>query len=83
MLVRARTRDVLLPILLYPITVPVIIAGVRGTAALLQAPPDEPMATMWIGDAGCVRRRVRHAGAVDVRAADDGVDSGHRMQDAM
>ena len=40
MLVRARSRDVLLPILLYPITVPVIIAGVRGTAALLQAEPD-------------------------------------------
>ncbi len=48
MLVRARTRDVLLPILLYPITVPVIIAGVRGTSALLAAPPDEPVATMWI-----------------------------------
>ena len=30
MLVRARTRDVMLPILLYPITIPVIIAGVRG-----------------------------------------------------
>ena len=28
MLVRARTRDVMLPILLYPITIPVIIAGV-------------------------------------------------------
>jgi heme exporter protein B len=48
MLVRARTRDVLLPILLYPITIPVIIAGVRGTAALLASPPDEPMATLWI-----------------------------------
>jgi ABC-type transport system involved in cytochrome c biogenesis permease component len=48
MLVRARTRDVLLPILLYPITIPVIIAGVRGTAALLESPPDEPMATLWI-----------------------------------
>lgn len=48
MLVRSRTRDVMLPILLYPITVPVIIAGVRGTSALLQATPDEPMATMWI-----------------------------------
>lgn len=48
MLVRSRTRDVMLPILLYPITVPVIIAGVRGTSALLQAPPDEPTATMWI-----------------------------------
>ena len=30
MLLRVRSRDVLLPILLYPITVPVIIAGVRG-----------------------------------------------------
>jgi heme exporter protein B len=49
MLVRARSRDVLLPILLYPITIPVIIAGVRGTAALLESPPDEPMALMWIG----------------------------------
>ena len=48
MLVRARTRDVMLPILLYPITVPVIIAGVRGTSALLQATPDEATATMWI-----------------------------------
>jgi heme exporter protein B len=49
MLVRSRTRDVMLPILLYPITIPVIIAGVRGTSALLQSPPDEPMATLWIG----------------------------------
>jgi heme exporter protein B len=48
MLVRTRTRDVLLPILLYPITVPVMIAGVRGTSALLASPPDESMATMWI-----------------------------------
>jgi heme exporter protein B len=49
MLVRARSRDVLLPILLYPITIPVIIAGVRGTAALLESPPNEPTAVMWIG----------------------------------
>jgi len=49
MLVRTRTRDVLLPILLYPVTIPVIIAGVRGTAALLQSPPEEPVATLWIG----------------------------------
>jgi heme exporter protein B len=48
MLVRARTRDVMLPILLYPITIPVIIAGVRGTSALLQSPPDEAMAMLWI-----------------------------------
>lgn len=48
MLVRARSRDVMLPILLYPITVPVMIAGVRGTAALFQATPDEPLARFWI-----------------------------------
>jgi heme exporter protein CcmB len=48
MLVRARSRDVLLPVLLYPITIPVIIAGVRGTAALAQATPDESMALFWL-----------------------------------
>jgi heme exporter protein B len=48
MLVRARSRDVLLPVLLYPITIPVIIAGVRGTAALLQAEADVPMARLWL-----------------------------------
>ena len=52
MLIRTRTRDVLLPILLYPITVPVIICGVRGTAALVSAPgapADEALAVMWLG----------------------------------
>ena len=48
MLVRARSRDTLLPVLLYPITIPVIIAGVRGTAALLQPEADQPMARMWL-----------------------------------
>jgi heme exporter protein CcmB len=48
MLVRVRSRDVLLPVLLYPITVPVIIAGVRGTAALLQPEADAPMARAWL-----------------------------------
>ena len=52
MLVRARTRDVLLPILLYPVTIPVIIAGVRGTAALLESPADLPIATLWIAMLG-------------------------------
>jgi heme exporter protein CcmB len=48
MLVRVRSRDVLLPVLLYPITVPVIIAGVRGTSALLQAEPDLAAARSWL-----------------------------------
>ena len=73
MLVRARSRDVLLPMLLYPITIPVIIAGVRGTAALLQPEADLPMARALAVDAGVLRRRLRHARAVDVRAGDDGV----------
>lgn len=48
MLVRARSRDVLLPVLLYPITIPVIIGGVRGTVALVGEPPDLTMAQFWI-----------------------------------
>ena len=47
MLVRARSRDVLLPVLLYPITVPVIIAGVRGTATLLQPELDAGIVRFW------------------------------------
>lgn len=48
MLVRTRSRDVLLPVLLYPITVPVIIAGVRGIAALFQPEPDVSVARAWL-----------------------------------
>lgn len=48
MLVRTRSRDVLLPVLLYPITVPVIIAGVRGIAALFQSEPDISVARAWL-----------------------------------
>jgi heme exporter protein CcmB len=48
MLARARSRDVLLPILLYPVTIPVMIAGVRGTGALLEATPQLEMARLWI-----------------------------------
>ncbi|OFW14883.1 MAG: hypothetical protein A3F70_03885 [Acidobacteria bacterium RIFCSPLOWO2_12_FULL_67_14] len=48
MLVRARSRDVLLPVLLYPITVPVIIAGVRATAALLQPEMDAAVIRFWL-----------------------------------
>jgi heme exporter protein B len=48
MLVRARSRDVLLPLVLLPIVVPVIIAGVRGTNALLLPEPDLAMARVWL-----------------------------------
>ena len=40
MLVRARSRDVLLPIVLYPLIVPVVIAGALGTQALFAAEPN-------------------------------------------
>jgi heme exporter protein B len=48
MLVRTRSRDVLLPVLLYPMTVPALIAGVRGTAALIQETPDWASARAWM-----------------------------------
>ena len=48
MLIRARTRDVLLPVLLYPIIVPVMIAAVRGTAVLLQPDFDAQVAAFWL-----------------------------------
>jgi heme exporter protein CcmB len=47
MLVRARSRDVLLPVLLYPITVPVIIAGVRATALLAQPELEIALVRFW------------------------------------
>ena len=48
MLIRARTRDVLLPVLLYPIIVPVMIAAVRGTTVLLQPEFDSQVAAFWL-----------------------------------
>ena len=48
MLSRAHSRDILLPMLLYPITVPVVIAGVEGTAAIFAAEPSLAMAEMWL-----------------------------------
>ena len=48
MLARTRNRASLLPVLLYPITIPVIIAGVRGTVALLQPEADVPIARAWL-----------------------------------
>jgi heme exporter protein CcmB len=47
MLIRTHSRGVLLPILLYPVTFPVLIAGVGGTVALLQAEPNLDLARFW------------------------------------
>lgn len=48
MLARSRSRGALLPVLLYPMTVPVIIGGVRGTAALIQPEADVAIARAWL-----------------------------------
>jgi len=44
---RARSRDVLLPLLVYPIVVPVLIAGTRGTVALLTG-AEPAVAAFWL-----------------------------------
>jgi len=48
MLIRAHSRDVLLPVLLYPITVPLVIAGVRGTASVFSPEPNLAVAQAWL-----------------------------------
>jgi heme exporter protein B len=45
-LMRTRGRDVMLAIALYPLVVPVVLAGGRGTAALLEGDPAG--ADLWI-----------------------------------
>ena len=48
MLVRTSSRAGLLPVLLYPVTVPVMIAGISGTGALIQVEPNLDMARFWV-----------------------------------
>jgi heme exporter protein CcmB len=48
MLVRAQSRDVLLPVVLYPITIPVLLAGIQGTGALFAAEPNLALARTWL-----------------------------------
>jgi heme exporter protein B len=47
MAVQTRTRDVLLPILLFPVVIPVIIAAVKGSSGFLQAIPMDEIVP-WI-----------------------------------
>jgi heme exporter protein B len=47
-LMQARSRDVLLPILLFPIITPLIVAGAKGTAALLAGPAELAGAVVWL-----------------------------------
>jgi heme exporter protein B len=46
-LLRAKSRDVLLSTLLYPVVVPILIAGARGTALLLDPVVDREAAQFW------------------------------------
>jgi heme exporter protein CcmB len=48
MLLRTRAREVLLPVILFPIVTPLLIAGVKGTANLWNAAPVLPEAHFWI-----------------------------------
>jgi heme exporter protein B len=47
MTVQTRTRDILLPILLFPLTLPVVIAAVRASQGFIQAVPYAEIA-VWI-----------------------------------
>ena len=48
MLLRTASRGVLLPILLYPVTFPVLIAGVGGTVALVGGDPNLDLVRFWV-----------------------------------
>ncbi len=47
-LMQARSRDVLLPILLFPIVTPLIVAGAKGTAALFAGGAEAAGAEVWL-----------------------------------
>jgi heme exporter protein B len=47
-LLKVRSRDVLLPVILYPLLLPLFVAGTQTTAALVAARPDFDSAWYWI-----------------------------------
>jgi heme exporter protein B len=47
-LLKVRSRDVLLPVILYPLLVPLFVAGTKTTAALVELHPNEEAAWYWI-----------------------------------
>ncbi len=51
-LLRVRTRDVLLPVILYPILIPLFVAATRTAADLLATPADLDDAWYWIAFLG-------------------------------
>jgi len=51
-LLRVRARDVLLPVILYPILIPLFVAGTETTGAILESPADLDKAWYWISFLG-------------------------------
>jgi heme exporter protein B len=51
-LLKVRSRDVLLPVVLYPILVPLFVAGTRVTNEILAVQPDPDALWYWIGFLG-------------------------------
>src|SRR5262249_36617692 len=47
-LLKVRARDVLLPVILYPILIPLFVAGTKTTTALVAEFPDLEAAWYWI-----------------------------------
>jgi len=46
-LLKVRSRDVLLPVILYPLLIPLFVAGTKSTAALVAAQPNLEAAAYW------------------------------------
>ncbi|HEU0031625.1 MAG TPA: heme exporter protein CcmB [Kofleriaceae bacterium] len=51
-LLKVRSRDVLLPVILYPLLIPLFVAGTSVTAALLADPPNLDKVWYWMGFLG-------------------------------
>lgn len=51
-LLKVRSRDVLLPVILYPLLIPLFVAGTSATAALLERPVEPDKLWYWIGFLG-------------------------------
>jgi heme exporter protein B len=46
-LLKVRSRDVLLPVILYPLLIPLFVAGTKSTAALIALKPNFEAASYW------------------------------------
>jgi heme exporter protein CcmB len=51
-LLKVRSRDVLLPVILYPLLIPLFVAGTKATGALVAVHPNLDAAYYWIGFLG-------------------------------